>query len=232
MRIKLRHELKELLPHLAEMSSNAAKLCLVLHLNHREMGIDDDLARGCGWSLSTLKRAVRELRASHILEGVKSDTDKVYRVNSDHAVEVKSDTTKVYEVKPDPQLVPDFPSEPPDSKPLEFPGFEIPERCLFTDELSAVAREALAYIGFEPDRRHLSIGFIVLLEKFGKRRPWPRPGTLASQLITRCLHWQNKRKAEAKDPRLYGFPPGFQKWRDTLRRQEREAGRLERVKAA
>lgn len=111
--------------------------------------------------------------------------------------------------------------------------FEIPAKCLFTDELSPIARQALEFIGFECDRRFLSRGFVTILEKYGARRPWPRPGILASHIIERCLHWQGKRKVETKDPRLYSFPPGFQKWRDLLRRQERLEGKAQRqAKAA
>lgn len=240
MRIKLHHELKELLSHLAEMSGNAAKLCLFLNLNDREMGVDDDLARECGWSLSTLKRAVRELRASHIVEGFKSDHAKVCQVKSDPApktVEVKSDpNSQESGVKSDPEPVPYVPPGIKDD-PVEAAGarivrpsegFEIPAGCRFTDELSPASKDLLEFVGFACDRRFLSRGFIVIVEKFAKRRPWERPGMLASCIIERCLYWQRKRRAAGENPALYFFPPGFQKWRDSLRRQERLAGKAER----
>lgn len=250
LRIKLRHEPKELLPHLAEMSGNEVKLYLLLQfkadMQEGPAGFDE-MARWCGWSLSTLKRAIRELKAKEYISQVKSDLTATAVVSAEvkpdpnpKTVEVKSDPSKVYVVKSDPhsqapgvksdlETIPDFPSEQQKSKPLEL----LPGKYLFSCELPAVAREALSYVGFQVEGS-LSRGFVVLLEKFGKLRPWPRPGMLASNLIERALHWQNKRKTEAKDPRLYAWPPGFQKHRDRLRVAERVAGRQERerVRAA
>lgn len=111
---------------------------------------------------------------------------------------------------------------PQKSKPLVPPKY-------LAGELSAVAREVMAYVGFSCDREYLSRGFIVLLEKFGKRRPWPRPGVLGSQVINRCLYWQRKRRSEGKNPLLYAWPavPNFQKHTAIVRRNEREAGKAE-----
>ena len=61
------------LPHLRQMSGNAAKLYLFLHLNARrpkravEMSFDD-MARGNGWSLKTLQRTIEELEAKPYIE--------------------------------------------------------------------------------------------------------------------------------------------------------------------
>lgn len=126
------------------------------------------------------------------------------------------------------ESVPEFPSEPSSAaKPLE-----IPAGCLFTGELSAVANQTLEFIGFECDRRHLSIGFVSVLDWLGKRAHPPLPGLLASRIIDRCLFQQRKRRAEKRNPALYFFPPGLQRHRDALRKKERLAGRLGRARAA
>lgn len=239
--MKLRRELKELLPHLAEMSGNEVKLCVLLHLNGGCLEESpDDLAPQFDWSLSTLKRTTRELKAKSYIEverpEVKSEPIVIpAQVKSDPRA--KSDPSKVSQgVKSDPEQVPDVPPGVNNDQRIAGPtkGFEVPESCRFTDELSAASRDLLEFIGFQCDHRFLSRGFVVLLEKYGKIRPWPRPGVLASKLITRCLHWQRKRKAQGADPRLSAWPAvsNFQKHTANLRRQERLAGKAEGARAA
>lgn len=116
--------------------------------------------------------------------------------------------------------VPDVPDEPSSAaKPLEFPG--IPAGYLFTKELSPASKDLLEFVGFALDRRCLSRGFVTIIEVQALRRPWQRPGVLASKLIERALLWQRKRAAEKRNPALYFWPPGLQRHRDALRRQER-----------
>lgn len=126
--------------------------------------------------------------------------------------------------------VPDFPSEPSlevpqESKPLVPPKY-------LAGELNIAARQVMTYIGFSCDREHLSRGFVKIVEKQARLRPWRRPGMLASKILTRCLYWQTKLRGDGKDPRLYAWPPGFQKYVATLRTAERLAGKAERRRQA
>lgn len=120
--------------------------------------------------------------------------------------------------------VPDVPSGATDSTPK---ALEIPAKYL-AGELSNLARKTLAYVSFDVDPRSLTKGFVVALEKFGRRQPLPSPGRLGTQIIDACLLTQRKRAARGEDPGFFRFPPGFQRHRDALRKKERAAGKSER----
>lgn len=197
----------------------------------------EDIASANGWTLKVLRGAIKELEAKlHItveratgrhaltriqitpsLLGSGASTTPARQGSSaevipspkgmgDTEAKITPSQMGMSEI-PTPSLlgsssVPDVPDEPQKSKLLE-----LPEKYL-AGELSAVASQTLEYIWFQCDRRFLSIGFVTIVEKYARRRPWPRPGVLASRVIDRCLYWQRKRRNEGKNPLLYAWPPG------------------------
>lgn len=246
--------------HKSRLTSNAALLLVWLLLSAHHSGLKrgcieaniEDLMLGLGWSRSMVRRSLAELVSKGYVSfsgaANKQGLGMIRILKSDLVEPAQStgEPSKSVEPAARPTSEPSkgrldstqLTSEP--GVPIELraalisepsKGFEIPPKCLFTGELSTIACQTLAYIGFQCDRRHLSIGFVSVLDWLGKRQHLPLPGLLASRIIDRCLFQQRKRKAGSRSPNLYFWPPGFQKWRDSLRRAEREQGRLERARA-
>lgn len=243
-----------------ELSGNGAKLYAWLIVSAPREGClevsFENMARGNGWSLKTLRGAIRELERKSCITAARSTGKHVrtqirllhcedqepapsLRGSSAQATPSQSGRSET-EAKVTPSQkassgistpsqrgsssVPDVPSELPDSAHVAGP---IPPKCL-AGELSDVARQTLQYLRFDCDPTSLSRGFVSVLGWMGKRAHLPLPGLLASRILDRCLFQQRKRKAEGKNPDLYLWPAGFQKWRDSLRRAERLAGKAER----